>query len=259
MENLSKYKIIDMKQINKPIRLIIPDVHGRTFWRSAIQKYPDLPTIFLGDYLDSYTHYDGILPSEAFWEFQKILQYKKDNPERVTLLLGNHDVHYFGACLNSSRKDLINQDKIATLFESNLSFFKLAEFVKAEDKQFLFTHAGIIPEWIALHFTGIDLSDTAHLSKMLNDQLGNLDNFKDFVADALMDRSASRWGSAKYPSMVWADVEDHLYQKVPLPNVYQIFGHTQQAFEPIITEHYANLDCRKSFLLMKDGNIEQVE
>lgn len=109
-----------MKQINKPIRLIIPDVHGRTFWRSAIQKYPDLPTIFLGDYLDPYTHYDGILPSEAFWEFQKILQYKKDNPERVTLLLGNHDVHYFGACLNSSRKDWINQDKIATLFETSV-------------------------------------------------------------------------------------------------------------------------------------------
>lgn len=248
-----------MKTENYPIRLIIPDVHGRTFWRSAIRKYPDLPTIFLGDYLDPYTYYDGILPLEAFSEFQQILQYKKDNSERVTLLMGNHDVHYFGTSLNSSRKDLINQDKIANLFARNLSFFKLAEYVKTEDKQFLFTHAGIIPEWLELHFSDIDLTDTAHLSKVLNDQLNDLDIFKDFVADALMDRSASRWGNAKYPSMVWADVEDHQYQKLPLPNVYQIFGHTQQAFDPIITEHYANLDCRRAFLLMTDGTIEQVD
>lgn len=67
------------------------------FWRSAVQKYPDLPTIFLGDYLDPYTYYDGILPSEALEEFNDILHFKKQNSDRVTLLLGNHDVHYFDA------------------------------------------------------------------------------------------------------------------------------------------------------------------
>lgn len=51
--------------------LIIPDVHGRIFWRKAVESYPDLPTVFLGDYLDPYTHYDGILPSEAFLEFKE--------------------------------------------------------------------------------------------------------------------------------------------------------------------------------------------
>lgn len=32
--------------------LIIPDVHGRTFWKYAIDKYDKV--IFLGDYLDPY-------------------------------------------------------------------------------------------------------------------------------------------------------------------------------------------------------------
>ena len=36
--------------------IIIPDIHGRTFWKSAVeQKEKDEKIIFLGDYLD---HYD---------------------------------------------------------------------------------------------------------------------------------------------------------------------------------------------------------
>ena len=50
--------------------LIIPDVHGRTFWKYAIQqypieKYPDIKIIFLGDYLDPYTSFEGITKNEA--------------------------------------------------------------------------------------------------------------------------------------------------------------------------------------------------
>jgi len=40
-----------------------------------------------------------------------------------------------------------------------------------------------------------------------------------------------------------------------LPNVYQVFGHTQQESEPVITDHYACLDCRRAFLLTSEGNI----
>ena len=62
-----------MKQITDiPIILIIPDIHGRLFWISATKKYPDLPVIFLGDYLDPYTYYEEILPSEALANFKEI-------------------------------------------------------------------------------------------------------------------------------------------------------------------------------------------
>lgn len=111
------------KNIKKPTILIIPDVHGRMFWRAAVARYPELPTIFLGDYLDPYTHYEGILPSEALVEFEEILELKRQNMNRVTLLLGNHDVHYFGANLNSSRKNLMNYEKIERIFNKNLSLF----------------------------------------------------------------------------------------------------------------------------------------
>ena len=31
---------------------IIPDFHGRPFWRDAVKDVADTPIVFLGDYLD---------------------------------------------------------------------------------------------------------------------------------------------------------------------------------------------------------------
>jgi predicted phosphodiesterase len=54
--------------------LIIPDVHGRTFWKKAIEKHKDEVNkiIFLGDYLDPYP-WEGITRKEAIRNFQEII------------------------------------------------------------------------------------------------------------------------------------------------------------------------------------------
>ena len=208
-----------MKQKDtNPILLIIPDIHGRLFWISSTRKYPDLPVIFLGDYLDPYTHYEDILPSEALANFKEILDFKKANMERVTLLLGNHDIHYF-------------------------------------DKDFLFTHAGVDLGWLRYRMPKVNVNDVHNICKSLNDKLMTEESLFDFVFNGLMDVSASRWGYARYPSPVWTDETDHQYMRERLPNVYQVFGHTQQESEPVITEQYACLDCRRAFLITNKGNI----
>ena len=48
-------------------------------------------------------------------------------------------------------------------------------------------------------------------------------------------------------------MEEHQAEGSHLPNVYQIFGHTQQLSAPVIENHFANLDCRQAFLLLEDG------
>ena len=58
---------------NIPTLLIIPDIHGRLYWMSATRKYPELPVIIIGDYLDPYTYYEGVFPSEARSNFNDIL------------------------------------------------------------------------------------------------------------------------------------------------------------------------------------------
>lgn len=74
--------------------LVIPDVHGRAFWKEAVEKHPTLPVVFLGDYLDPYAR-ENITPDDALTNFKDIIAFKQANKDRVTLLIGNHEIHYF--------------------------------------------------------------------------------------------------------------------------------------------------------------------
>ena len=127
--------------------------------------------------------------------------------------------------------------------------------IRAGEKDFLFTHAGVDVDWLRYRMPVVNPNDVNCICKSLNDKLITEDILYDFVFNGLMDVSASRWGYARYPSPVWTDETDHLYMRERLPNVYQVFGHTQQESEPVITEKYACLDCRKAFLLTSMGNI----
>ena len=79
--------------------IIIPDIHGRDFWEEATARFPEGQFVFHGDYLDPY-YIDEILnhitSESALNNFQEILAFAKDNPGRVTLLLGNHDMKQIG-------------------------------------------------------------------------------------------------------------------------------------------------------------------
>ena len=66
-----------------------------------------------------------------------------------------------------------------------------------------------------------------------------------------------RWGDYPSGSMVWADVEEMLVSN-PIPDIYQIVGHSMQFDGPIITDKFACLDCRAAFSLDYKGNISPV-
>ncbi|MGM9533531.1 metallophosphoesterase, partial [Intestinibacter sp.] len=105
--------------------LIIPDVHGRTFWRKAIEVINNYDFIvFLGDYLDPYS-YEGITKEQAIEEFNDIIKFKKDNMYKVILLLGNHDCSYLFDFGSASRYDYKNSDKIKSIFKENKELFTL--------------------------------------------------------------------------------------------------------------------------------------
>ena len=56
-------------------QIIIPDVHGREFWREAVKGIDeDTHVVFLGDYLDPYED-DGIYWSDAFKSLQDIIDF----------------------------------------------------------------------------------------------------------------------------------------------------------------------------------------
>ena len=102
--------------------LIIPDVHGRSFWKKSVYDYlenhPEVKIIFLGDYLDPY-QYEGIYPDDAIPVFEEIISLKKQYPDRIILLIGNHDLHYVQNHRRGCRMDYMNKDKIVGLFDDN--------------------------------------------------------------------------------------------------------------------------------------------
>ena len=88
--------------MNQKTITIIPDLHGRTFWKKAMKAPESSHVVFLGDYLDPYRpsifdvypttkEEDDLSPEAVIENFKEILEFKKSAPDRVTLLLGNHD------------------------------------------------------------------------------------------------------------------------------------------------------------------------
>lgn len=73
--------------------IIISDIHCRDFYKPAL-KIKDKPIVFLGDYLDPYP-WEGFSFENGLANLEEIIDFKKQNPDRVTLLLGNHKISIF--------------------------------------------------------------------------------------------------------------------------------------------------------------------
>ena len=113
--------------------LVVPDVHGRTFWKEPVSKYIGQADriIFLGDYLDPYRDEgEEHTPESVYDNLMEIIQLKFDNMEKVILLKGNHDQHYsfrrFYDLACGNRCDKINWDKYHKAFNQNKDLFQLA-------------------------------------------------------------------------------------------------------------------------------------
>lgn len=201
--------------------LVVPDIHGRDFWKEPCREWKG-KVVFLGDYHDPYPW--EVTESQSIENLKEIINFYKENKNRVICLIGNHECNYLVNMFFSSRADFINKLEVTKLLkELDLKLIYQTDSI-------LFSHAGVLSEWLELnHFT--------------LDSLKNLS----YLDDSLEDVSFYRGGCSKAGSLVWADIKEHKYQLHP-QNIYQIFGHS--AVEaPVINEYYACLDCKKCFIV----------
>lgn len=207
--------------------------------------------VFLGDYLDPYPD-DEILPSEAFMGLQDIVKLKEEYPDKVTLLLGNHDLHYLHSRMQGSRFNMFNAAKYRRFFEENASLFQMA-YEASIGRKYLFTHAGILPGWLKAHESLFGPIAPGNLVNCLN-LMWSSEKDRPILLDALSDIPQARWGKSEFGSMVWADLNEHSTRKEELPGYYQVFGHTK-VLVPIITPFFACLDCKKPFRITEEEGI----
>lgn len=244
--------------------LIIPDIHGRTFWREASKKFiednENGKVIFLGDYLDPYES-EGISQEEAISNFLSIIKFKELYNKNVILLVGNHDMHYltedFGHC---SRYDMWRSPRIKKIFSANKDVLQMAYYLEDGGKKIIISHAGIQKNWVKEFFINVsDKINDSNVVEYMNAYFDEMKTNPDSRFASALDIMSSIRGGWLYNngSMVWADCLEYMRSDTEIYGDYQIFGHTRVKI-PFLFENFACLDCSRAFIL-EDGVIKEMD
>ena len=213
--------------------LIIPDIHGRSFWVEPCSHIDEFDkVIFLGDYHDPYG-YEVSQDTSRHRLRDELVPFVLEHRDKCICLFGNHDGNYLVGDM-ADRVDWFHKKEICQyLKQMDL------KLIHREGK-YLFSHSGVLPKWLASN--NLTLEDLETLP---------------FDHQALMNVSPYRGGWSKAGSCIWGDVREYAASE-HIPDTYQIFGHTQLAENAIIEPDWADLDCRKAFVLY-DYGIEPYE
>ncbi|MCR5714838.1 MAG: metallophosphoesterase [Bacteroidales bacterium] len=244
--------------------LVVPDIHGRIFWKAPVMKYLDTVdrVVFLGDFLDPYKD-ENQIADDLFQNLMEIINLKKNNMEKVVLLKGNHDQHYasvrFKEVAGGTRMDTRNWDKYHQAFNEHKDLFRLVHVETLKALPIVFSHAGLTSYWLKkvneevwhLPDHQVSVADP-EIIRMIN-QLDDDGKGQDLLA--VVGRRRSRWFGEKTGSVLWADIEEHALLRPPqeygLDKVFQVFGHTQliENYDKLELDNLAMIDSRQCFIM----------
>lgn len=193
--------------------IAIGDIHGRNCWQNLRDVECDF-FIFTGDYFDAY---EDISTDEEIINFLRILKFKREFPEKVILLFGNHDFHYLkNSTQMYSRYNFNNysllEDSVEIAMKENL--FQIC----FKNEHFLFSHAGITKTWLE----NVGIVTNENLVKNINSAL--YENPQIFEFKNEINRKSN--GNNVYQSPIWVRPES--LQEDALENCIQVIGHTKQ-------------------------------
>ena len=121
----------------------IGDLHGKDLWKQIdINNFDKV--IFIGDYVDSW----DIKDEDILNNLLDLIELKKIFPNKVILLLGNHDIQYLffpNYSCSGFRNSMLYSLEIT--FKENIKLFQIA----FQEQNYLFTHAGISNKWLKKH------------------------------------------------------------------------------------------------------------
>lgn len=196
--------------------IVCPDVHCRDFYKPVL-NIKDKQIVFLGDYLDPYP-WEDVTFRQGIENLKEIIQFKKNNPDRVTLLWGNHDFNYIWRKNWATRFDPHFCKEVHQIYMENFDLFEPYKIID----DILFTHAGVSKGWYNLYkIENIKEFLDTHWKAFLNSALG----VEEEAYFPIFNCGRIRGGYSKYGGIFWNDVRELDYEN---PTEYiQIFGHTQ--------------------------------
>jgi hypothetical protein len=191
--------------------ITIGDIHGRDDWKKINPDDYD-KIIFIGDYVDSF----DISVIVILHNLKEIIEFKKKYPDKVVLLLGNHDVAYI---FNHSGVSGFESAKLwdyQTTFMSDIDLFQVAY----EYGNHLWTHAGVSLGWFNRYLKPL-MDEDETIGHALNDMW--VQSLKE-EWKPLFQNSFYRGGSNSLGGPLWADKQETV-NKIP-KGIHQIVGHT---------------------------------
>lgn len=125
---------------------IIFDVHQTAYWKVLIDKITKGEIdkgIILGDLFDTHRVGSALPTKEAIENAKEIIAFKKQYPDKVDLIWGNHDYQYYRDVPYNNFQNKYHLE-IQKLFEENKDLFRVA----VQYDKWLISHAGISKGWM---------------------------------------------------------------------------------------------------------------
>lgn len=229
--------------------IFIGDVHGRDTYKQFMLSYhkyihktplkgdignffvenPDVRLVFVGDYFDNF----DIGVAKQNENFKNIIALKKEYPQNIVLLIGNHDYHYFPDVY--SQYNGYTYNRTARILLEEYYNKGLMQVTYAID-DVLVSHAGISKTWFKNTFDGFvnaelvdnGLYGASDVSSMINEAfntcygLTSKDDFE--LKKARHTESYDNTGDNIWQSPIWIRPKSLLEDK--LENITQIVGHS---------------------------------
>lgn len=192
--------------------ITIGDLHGSPVWKQVRPEEWDR-VVFIGDYVDS----GDFTAQEIIVNLEEIIELKKQQPERIVLLMGNHDLAYFYGgherhYCSGYRMSMLS--RLFSIFTSNRTLFQAAFQVGNH----LWTHAGVVQRWYDTYIREQVLPGDNDLAATLNRL------FRDYY-QPLFHASVIRGGLHEDGGIFWAHNAET--SDDPLRGYHQIVGHTR--------------------------------
>ena len=217
--------------------LVIGDIHGRDCWKNIVKSETFDKVVFIGDYFDSF----NITPIDQENNFKEIIQFKRDYPDKVILLIGNHDFHYLSN---------IKQDYSGYQFVKAWDYgFIMDELYKNQEIQacyrynnFIFSHAGITETW-ARNFN-------------LNTNIDNIENevntlfYRSPISFGFVHGVCTGYGNSIEQGPLW--VRPKQLNSDSTDGIH-VIGHTHNS-QIEITNNYINVDTLPYQYLIIDND-----
>lgn len=231
--------------------IAVGDIHGRDVWKDKLfgstydyqnwvtrvfdngiqdlmsDQYPFHQwdkIIFVGDYVDSFT----VSNVEMKKNLEDIVRFKKAYPDKVVLLLGNHDVQYIvsGHTCSGYRPEM--RPDFYQIFRDNYDLFDMAHIVETVGYPTLFTHAGVTKGWekqLRAAFENTHSHKWQLFAEHAKSRIDNLINVAwKFELPEVFNVDRDSGGVSKYAGCLW--VRPQKLKADAIDGYDQVVGHT---------------------------------